>query len=56
MDSIPRIVEQAVRISMSGRPGAVYIDLPANLIAAIGPEPAYLSMFELTSAPQAQPG
>lgn len=29
---VPRLIEQAVRYSMAGRPGACYIDLPADVM------------------------
>src|SRR6266545_2477628 len=37
---IPVSINTAVRYAMSGRPGAVYIDLPARIIPCALPEPA----------------
>lgn len=37
-DMVPRMVEQAVRYSMAGRPGAVYLDLPTELLNLTIPE------------------
>ena len=32
LQAIPNHVEKAVRAAMYGRPGAVYIDIPGNLV------------------------
>lgn len=32
IEMIPRVVERAFRISMSGKPGPVYIDMPADIL------------------------
>lgn len=32
LEMIPRVIERAFRISMRGRPGPVYIDMPADLL------------------------
>jgi len=32
VERIPYFVEQAVRVSMYGRPGPVYLDLPGDII------------------------
>ena len=33
------LVEKAVRISLAGRPGAVYLDLPGDVLTGIYSEP-----------------
>lgn len=38
MTRVPYYIEQAVRTSIYGRPGAVYIDLPNDIISARAPE------------------
>jgi acetolactate synthase-1/2/3 large subunit len=38
-DRIPELMRQALRISNTGRPGVVHLDVPENLINGLGPEP-----------------
>ncbi|CAG9315569.1 unnamed protein product [Blepharisma stoltei] len=56
LEMIPRVIERAFRISMSGRPGPVYIDLPADILRATIPEePAYLPYFNKLLGPMGNP-
>lgn len=56
LDMIPRVIERAVRISMSGRPGPVYIDLPADILrATLSQEPTYFPRYESILGPMAHP-
>ena len=38
IEMIPRVVERAFRIAMTGRPGPVYIDMPADLLRSSIPQ------------------
>jgi 2-hydroxyacyl-CoA lyase 1 len=48
IDSIPRIVEKAVRIALTGRPGPVYLEFAADLLRASTPSvPVFPSKYVL---------
>jgi 2-hydroxyacyl-CoA lyase 1 len=53
INMIPRVVETAFRVSMTGRPGPVYIDLPADLLRANIPDE--LSALEYYKPPLLAP-
>ena len=57
IDLIPRYVATAVRHSISGRPGPVYLDLPGDVIASSLDEDdlAYPPRVEAPPAPQVDP-
>ena len=57
IDLIPRYVATAVRHSISGRPGPVYLDLPGDVIASSLEEDdlAYPTRVEAPPAPQVDP-
>lgn len=38
--NIPIIIEKAIRISISGRPGPVYLDFPGDILSGEVPEEA----------------
>lgn len=48
---IPRLLREAVRIARSGRPGPVYLDLPADVLAATTPDPGPLQPLIVAPAP-----
>ena len=57
LDMIPRIVERAFRVARGGRPGPVYIDLPADVLrSSVSSVPPALSLVSCSlphPAPQA---
>ena len=57
IDLIPRYIATAVRHSISGRPGPVYLDLPGDVIASSLDEDdlTYPSRVEAPPAPQVDP-
>ena len=57
IDLIPRYIATAVRHSISGRPGPVYLDLPGDVIASSLEEDAltYPARVEAPPAPQVDP-
>ena len=57
IELIPRYIATAVRHSISGRPGPVYLDLPGDVIASSldGDDLAYPPRVEAPPAPQVDP-
>ena len=49
IEMIPRVIDRAFRISMTGRPGPVYIDMPADLLRSTIPKE--LPIFKYYSPP-----
>lgn len=49
IEMIPRVVERAFRVAMTGRPGPVYIDMPADLLRSS--IPAELPVLKYYSPP-----
>ena len=48
---IPRLLREAVRIARSGRPGPVYIDLPADVLSARTVDPGPVQPLAVEPAP-----
>ena len=53
-DRIPYYVEQAVRHSIHGRPGAVYLDLPDDVLTGEIPESAFVEAPTVSDPPRPQ--
>ena len=55
IEMIPRVLERAFRISMTGRPGPVYIDMPADLLRASIPADLPVLNYYTPPLPAADP-